>query len=65
MKVKQTGPDWAALERDVVDRIRALVAIDQHVAGGQQEQIRRDLILPCVRLLAEFCAAVEIGEVDR
>lgn len=53
--------DWDQLQRDVATRISLLRAtvnrIDADAAG---EAIARDLILPNVRLLAEFCENVDI-----
>ncbi len=53
--------DWDQLQRDVATRISLLRAtvnrIDADAAG---DAIARDLILPNVRLLAEFCENVDI-----
>jgi len=55
--------DWAKLERDVVDRIRILSAFD---GAEMPEEVRakiwNDVVMPNLRLLAEFCANVRIGE---
>lgn len=54
--------DWKKIEEDVVTRIRALAAIDAQLAvmGEDGERIRAALATPCGRLLAEFCASVQI-----
>lgn len=60
--------DWSSIERDVVARIRALAAIDAECEARGEEFggcVRRDLIAPAARKLAEFCACVEIGEEDK
>lgn len=57
--------DWEKLERAVVERIRALSLVEGDSTYGTPElrgKIRSDLILPCVHLLANFCAAVELDE---
>lgn len=58
------GPDWDRLEADVVERIRALRAIHDRLDAPPEwrHKVRRELILPSLRLLAEFCAAVRIQE---
>lgn len=60
-------PDWNRLERDVVLRIRALAAICSDKLDAPEDlraAIYRDLVLPNVRLLAEFCSAVRIDDED-
>lgn len=61
--------DWKKLETDVVARIRALSAIDHAecpdgspLTDELRAQLWNDVVLPNVRLLAEFCANVRIGE---
>ena len=55
--------DWDRLERDVVERVRVLRAVAEKLeAGSAGEQIAKDLIVPCVRLLAEFCDCVKIDD---
>lgn len=58
-------PDWQRLEDDVVERIRALAAVmsDAHDAPDELKlKLWTDLVEPNVRLLAEFCANVEIED---
>jgi hypothetical protein len=59
-------PDWEGLERDVILRIRMLrvVCANMDEPGETRERIWHDLILPNLRLLAAFCAAVEIDIED-
>jgi hypothetical protein len=61
--------DWERLERDVVQRIRALQAVvmqpnDQVADDGTpiMEEIAKDLIMPALGQLATFCAIVEIQD---
>lgn len=58
------GGNWAKLEADVLARIRALAAIADGLDAPAElrAKIREDLILPNVRLLAAFCANVQIDE---
>lgn len=62
------APDWDRLKRDVCVRIDYLAACWAHTAAASpqmHEQLFGDLYLPAVRLLAEFCACVEVDvEVD-
>ena len=60
------APAWDSLERDVVERIRILRAVEEQIYTFDvdlREPIWNDVILPNVRLLAELCAAVRIEEV--
>lgn len=59
-------PDWANLESDVVDRIRALAVT---FSSGKldaprelEEKLWNELALPNLRLLAEFCTNVTISD---
>ena len=57
--------DWDKLEQDVVKRIRCLRAIAEKLPEDDtKDAIVRDLIIPCVRLLAGFCTAITIEEQD-
>lgn len=60
------SPDWARLRRDVCERIDYLAAAWAHTAQSPEVHgaMVRDLYLPTVRLLAEFCECVEIDEID-
>lgn len=55
--------DWTKLERDVVERIRALEAFDE---AEMPEELRaklwNDVVMPNLRLLAEFCVNVRVDE---
>lgn len=55
---------WACLEREVVERIRALAAVSSKLDAPEElrKKIHNDLILPNVRLLAQFCLSVEFDE---
>lgn len=60
-------PDWARLEADVVERIRALAAVFSEASNMPpelREQTWNELALPNLRLLAEFCANVTIEEAE-
>lgn len=59
-------PDWEGLERDVILRIRMLriVCANMDEPAETRERIWHDLVLPNLRLLAAFCAAVEIDIED-
>lgn len=53
------APDWDGLERDVVERIRTLRMCWHGLPKGPgNDEIRGQVILPAVALLAEFCACV-------
>lgn len=58
--------DWIKIEEDVATRIRALAAIEAQLdtMGEDGARIRDALVVPCGRLLAEFCATVQIGDDD-
>ena len=56
-------PDWNKLEADVLMSLRCLRAAWEHTADKPiHEAMVRDLYIPCLRLLAEFCACVEVKE---
>lgn len=60
-------PDWARLESDVVERIRALAVIFREASDMPpelKEKTWNELALPNLRLLAEFCANVTIEEAE-
>lgn len=57
--------DFAHIEREVVARIRALAAVCSGKLGATDEMrsaIFRDLVLPNLALLAQFCGGVDIEE---
>lgn len=61
--------DWDDLEREVVTRIRLLRMTAQGLSEDDplseyHDRIANDLILPNVRLLAQFCANVNVGELE-
>jgi hypothetical protein len=61
---REAAPDWKQLEQAVVDRIRCLAAVTGANFEGPSEwrvKIWKELVVPNVRLLAEFCANVMIG----
>ena len=54
-------PDWAQLESDVILKIRLLRAAWEHTADSTLHAgISRDLYIPALTLLAEFCSCVEV-----
>lgn len=56
-----SAPDWGRLESEVVERIRALsAATSDHLNAPSdlRDRIWNDLVVPNVRLLAEFCTNV-------
>ena len=65
---KTPTPDWAAIEGDVVERIRALAATMSDTCDAPAElkaKIWSDLIQPNVELLAEFCANITFEDAGR
>lgn len=57
--------DFAHIERDVVARLRALAAVctgEMNATEEMRSAIFRDLVLPNLTLLAQFCAGVDIEE---
>jgi hypothetical protein len=55
--------NWEQLESDVVDRVRLIRAMAMGIDKNKvTDQIANDLVLPAVRLLAEFCAVVKTDE---
>lgn len=57
--------DFANIEREVVKRIRALAAVctgEMNATGEMRSAIVRDLVLPNLTLLAQFCGGVDIEE---
>lgn len=67
-RFREHGPDWERLERDVVERIRLVrAAWDAAVRNAGPNlgcKIRQDVLVPALRLLAEFCTAVRIEEAN-
>ena len=59
------GPDWDALEREVLLRIQLLKSAWQ---GTQEDQgdvhgmMVRDLYMPALNKLAQFCSMIEVEE---
>lgn len=53
--------NWEQIEREVVERIRALALVEQSLADDELgDAIFRDLVVPAAKLLASFCSTVEI-----
>ena len=53
--------DWDTLERDVMLRIRLLRKVAEKLDGNAlSDKIANELILPNLKLLAAFCASVEV-----
>jgi hypothetical protein len=67
MKVKpnkneQLTPDWGAIERDVILKLRYLRLAWEHTASAEpqlHEVMKRDLYVPAVKRLAAFCSCIE------
>ena len=59
-------PDWEGLERDVILRIRMLriVCANINEPAETRERIWHDLVLPNLKLLVAFCAALSIDIED-
>jgi hypothetical protein len=58
-----SSPDWDGLAHDVTQRIRILQAATGDKLNAPPElrnALWNDIVVPNVRLLAEFCANVEI-----
>jgi hypothetical protein len=58
-------PDWNQLAADVNEGIATLRACWMRTATDTpnlHKRLVRDLYVPTLRLLSDFCAAVEIGE---
>lgn len=63
--IAQEDIDFTAIERQVVERIRALAAIcsDRMEATDEMRSaIFRDLVLPNLTLLAQFCGGVSLDD---
>ena len=60
MEKTTNQPDWNKLEADVLMSLRCLRVAWEHTDGQPiHEAMARDLYVPCLRLLAEFCACVD------
>jgi hypothetical protein len=60
MSAEEDKPDWASIEADVLFRIRLLRASWDHTAGTAiHASMKRDLYIPVLKLLSEFCVCVE------
>jgi hypothetical protein len=57
-------PDFDQIEKDVVSRIRLIKAMYEHMKPEELTIINDSLILPCMKLLAEFCSCVKISDED-
>jgi cytochrome c oxidase subunit IV len=55
-------PDFDQIEKDVVTRIRLIKAVYEHMKPEELTLVHSTLIIPCMKLLAEFCACVKISE---
>jgi hypothetical protein len=73
MKDSTENPDWDRIENDVVTRIRALKALWEHwdacevpvVGPWLKDKVIADIVVPNLELLAAFCLAVKIKDVDK
>ena len=54
-------PNWNTIVEDVVTRVQMLRAV-WNQPGPLQENIRRDLVIPAITKLAEFCACVQVED---
>lgn len=55
------GADWDQVERDVVDKIRFLKAASMNLESNSlNDRIAKDLILPSLKLLGQFCINITI-----
>jgi hypothetical protein len=55
-------PDWDAIEREVIRKLRYLSAAWEHTAANEpelHELMKRDLYLPTIKHLGAFCVAVK------
>jgi hypothetical protein len=63
----ENGPDWDRLIEDVTSRIAALKAAWTATAADSPKlhaKLSADLYIPVLRLLADFCDAVDIEDID-
>lgn len=59
--MSEHAADWDRLEKDVVSTIRMLRAsLGAFGPGLLRDAYYRDVVLPNLRLLARFCACVEV-----
>jgi len=58
------GPDWSQLKAEVIERIDALAAIHDKLDAPPEwrAKIWNELVLPNLRLLAEFCANIKFTD---
>lgn len=56
--------NWGKLRAAVVERIEYLQIADEklELPGRWKDKFRQDLIMPHVELLAQFCAAIKVGD---
>lgn len=54
-------PNWDAIVEDVAVRVQMLRAV-WNEPGPMQMNIRRDLVIPAITKLGEFCACVQVEE---
>jgi len=55
-------PNWGAIEREVLHKLRVLRLAWDHTAKAQpelHEAMRRDLYIPALEQLAAFCSSIE------
>jgi hypothetical protein len=61
-KNDQLTPDWGAIERDVILKLRYLRVAWEHTASAEpqlHEMMKRDLYIPAVKRLAAFCSTIQ------
>jgi hypothetical protein len=55
--------DWTGVERDVLIRLRLLRAMAEKLEPNPiNDKIANDLIMPCLRLLGDFCTRIKVDE---
>ena len=62
---EQPKPQWDAVEREVILKLRYLRAAWKHTASTEpelHELMKRDLYLPAMKRLAAFCSAIQEEE---
>jgi len=55
-------PDWDGLKKDVNDRIDILRAVWEKADLEIKDSLMRNLIIPCLACLADFCASVQLED---
>jgi len=65
IELDATKWNWEEIERDVIQRIHVLRAAATKTEPAEwRDKITADLIVPAMKLLAEFCQCIEIEEAE-